>query len=314
MCIHTWEKELDDGTCVTLPCGQCILCRMKRAQNWAIKLIKEASYHKKMCMATLTFDPRKLIDHECGSNVLYSKDLKQSTEHFKKFMKRLRKRFEAGKISYFKIGEYGEKHGRAHYHVIFYGIDKNDLKCKPIGKSKKNKTIYGSQILDDCWKLGITTISEVTNATIKYVCNYTLKKIKHIKQKQVPYSKIKNNVPKYYIPKKSQTIMSFSSRNKIGTKWARRYHKEFRKGYIVDSEGQKYGIPKSWKKELERTTQYAPMFKSMQETAEILEEKTMDFLEEARKSGKLSLSNLKKKAWKLEYRLQNNGNQQRLDL
>lgn len=295
MCINPQEIKSYDGQEYKVPCGKCILCRVKRAQNWAIKLIKESYYHKKICMVTLTFDPKKLLEHECGSNVMWSKNLKYSKEHFQKFMKRLRKKFPSGKISYFKIGEYGEKHKRAHYHVIFYGLDINDLKCKKCGMSKKNKEIYTSKIIDDAWKLGICTVSECNNAVIKYVANYSLKKIKTTKNDDW-----------------RKPIMSFSNRNKIGIKWARRNHREFRKGYIEDSEHQKYGIPRSWKKELNRLSVFGPDNKKIKTLLEI-ENKIIEYFENAQKTGALSRENLLKKAKKLEYRIENKS-KERLDL
>ena len=295
MCINLMTVKSSDGNEYKVPCGKCILCRMKRAQNWAIKLIKESYYHKKICMVTLTFDPKKLLDHECGSNVMYSKNLKYSKEHFQKFIKRLRKKFPAGQISYFKIGEYGEKHKRAHYHVIFYGIGVSDLQCKKCGISKKNKEIYTSKIIEDAWKLGICTVSDCNNAVIKYVANYSLKKIKSTKENDW-----------------RKPIMSFSNRNKIGIKWLRRNHKEIRQGFVTDSENKKYGIPRSWKNELKRITAFQPCFKEFEKTLLILEEKNIEYFENAEKTGALKKENLLKKAKKLEYRLENE--KQSLDL
>lgn len=295
MCINLQTVRSSEGEEYKVPCGKCILCRMKRAQNWAIKLIKESYYHKKMCMVTLTFDPKKLIDHECGSNVMYSKNLEYSKEHFQKFMKRLRKKFPSGKISYFKIGEYGEKHKRAHYHVIFYGLGIEDLECKLAGMSNKSKEIYTSKIIDEAWKLGICTVSECNNAVIKYVANYSLKKIKNTKEND------------WRKPK-----MSFSNRNKIGIKWCRRNHREMRKGYLEDSEHQRYGIPRSWKKELEKHSMFKPNKEHIKTLLEI-ENKIVEYIENATKTGALTKENLLKKAKILEYRVENK-NKERLDL
>lgn len=293
MCINPQTVTGIDGIEYKIPCGKCILCRMKRAQNWAIKLIKEGCYHTKMCMVTMTFNPKDLIEHKEGSNVLWSKNLVYSKNHFQKFMKRLRKRFPSGDISYFKVGEYGELHGRAHYHLLLYGIDKNDLKCKIIGKSKKNKEIYQSNIIDDCWKLGMCTVSDVNNATIKYVCNYTLKKLKSTEKRPV---------------------ISFSNRNKIGTKWLRRNHKDIRKGYVLDSENKKYGIPRSWKNELKKVREHEISRIETEKTLLKIEEVITDYLDKAEKNGKLSLDYLLKIAKKREYEINHRNDYQRLDL
>ena len=41
---------------VVLPCGQCLECRCKHAQEWANRIMLEAQYHETSYFVTLTYD------------------------------------------------------------------------------------------------------------------------------------------------------------------------------------------------------------------------------------------------------------------
>lgn len=91
---------------VTLNCGQCRDCRLRRTREWAIRCTHEAQMHDRSSFVTLTFaeDP----------GTVCKKDLQL-------WLKRLRKKM--GKLRYYACGEYGEKFGRPHYHAILFGVD-----------------------------------------------------------------------------------------------------------------------------------------------------------------------------------------------
>ena len=84
---------------VTVPCGQCIGCRLERSRQWAIRCTHEASLWEKNCFITLTYNDENL-----------PKDGSLDVTHFQKFMKRLRKKHGAG-IRFYHCGEYGDKFG-----------------------------------------------------------------------------------------------------------------------------------------------------------------------------------------------------------
>lgn len=255
---------------IQVACRKCILCRQKKCRDWAIKLIKEAQYHKKMCMITLTFSPKfllrpywvkltkykriknkknilgyetKKIRYKTCISPMYITDVKKTGWLVTRFLKKLRKKYnnEENYISFFAVGEHGTKNThRAHWHIIIFGLAKEDLKTINIGKSNKGKEIYYSKEIEKLWSfkklnIGKHTISDVTNKTIKYTANYTMKKLYDNENKEI-----------------YKTTMRFSSQNKIGVKWIRRYHREIRKGYLQDDDGIKYAIPEGWRKELKR--------------------------------------------------------------
>lgn len=45
---------------VTIPCGQCIGCRLEKSRQWAIRCVHEASLYENNCFITLTYSPENL--------------------------------------------------------------------------------------------------------------------------------------------------------------------------------------------------------------------------------------------------------------
>lgn len=279
-------ENKNTGEEIQIRCRKCILCRQKRSRDWSLKLIKESIYHKKMCMITLTFSPKfllrpywvklykykripdkneilgyriKKIKYKTCINPTYIQNVNKTGWLVTRFIKKLR-RFVKEEydeyITFFAAGEHGtQKTHRAHWHIIFFGIDEKMLKSALKGKSKKNKNIYFSPIIHKLWSfkdlnIGDHTISEVTPATIKYVANYTLKKLKKGDKEDVGHSD--DNASSNKWNNVYNTTFRYSNNGKIGIKWIRRFHKEIRKGYLEDQDKVKYGVPEAWKKELKR--------------------------------------------------------------
>ena len=91
---HTIGGSIEhaDRTCLNIPCGQCIGCRLAYSRSWAVRCCHEASLHIFNSFITLTYDPAYLPDS--GS---------LDIEHFQKFMKRLRKKLHPLKIRFFIV-------------------------------------------------------------------------------------------------------------------------------------------------------------------------------------------------------------------
>lgn len=53
---------------VSIPCGQCIGCRLERARQWAVRCVHEASLYEDNCFITLTFDDQFLDKKEVRDN------------------------------------------------------------------------------------------------------------------------------------------------------------------------------------------------------------------------------------------------------
>lgn len=242
---------------VTVKCGRCFTCKREKAQDWAIKLINENQYHKKSCFITLTFDNKILINgNKYGANCSFIYHIENSKKYFTNFIKRLRKKFNNEKLTYFRVAEYGEKTKRPHYHVILWGEDfKNDR--KEVELSKSGHTMYESQILSNLWGCGRCVIEDINSNNIIYTAQYTLKKFKN------------NETEKRYKSK-----IAFSNRSKLSVKWVRRNYNNIIKGYLEDKEGKKYKVPESYKKNLkesEKETYKNAYLKYEQKIMELLE-------------------------------------------
>lgn len=129
------SKLADSFINLSLPCGNCVGCRLERARQWAMRCVDEASLHVENSFITLTFSDKHLPANR-------SLDV----SIFQKFMKRLRKEVEPVKLRFFHCGEYGAKTSRPHYHALIFGFgfpDKKFLKRTPAGE-----LIYTSEMLD----------------------------------------------------------------------------------------------------------------------------------------------------------------------
>ena len=95
---------------VSVPCGQCVGCRLEKSRQWAMRCVHEASLYDENCFITLTYDDEFL---PVGGSL--------DKGAFPRFMKRLRKKFEPRRIRFYHAGEYGDRFGRPHYHALLFG-------------------------------------------------------------------------------------------------------------------------------------------------------------------------------------------------
>lgn len=148
---------------VTVPCGQCIGCRLERSRQWALRCMNEASLHDENCFITVTYDD----DHIPALGSLRKAD-------FQKFMKRLRKHFPERKVRYYHAGEYGDRTGRPHYHACLFGFDFPD---KVAWSVRNGFPVWRSVVLETLWPFGQSEIGSVTFESAAYVARYIVKKV-----------------------------------------------------------------------------------------------------------------------------------------
>lgn len=149
---------------LTLPCGQCVGCRLERSRQWAMRCIHEASLYEHNCFVTLTYD---------DAHVPLDGSLNHS--HFQLFMKRLRKAFPTNSIRYYMCGEYGGERGRPHFHVILFNHTFTDLSLWR--KSDADSSLFRSATLERLWPFGFSSIGSVTFESAAYVARYIMKKV-----------------------------------------------------------------------------------------------------------------------------------------
>lgn len=174
-CYHpliAWQTE--DGSIVfaergsirrelTLPCGQCIGCRLERSRQWAIRCLHESQLYLSNSFITLTYNEESLPPY---SSLNYP--------DFQNFMKRLRNVIPP-KVRFFMCGEYGDQFDRPHYHACLFNChfaDREFWRQLPSGAN-----IYRSKTLESLWPNGYSSIGDVTFESAAYVARYCVKKI-----------------------------------------------------------------------------------------------------------------------------------------
>lgn len=156
------KSDSETGIGLKIPCGKCIGCKLEHSRQWAVRCMHEKRMHSRSAFLTLTYDPANLPP----GGTLVKRDLQL-------FMKRYRKIAGTG-VRFFACGEYGEKSGRPHYHVLLLNTDFDDR--KPVS-SGSEYTLYTSKILSSLWTVGSHVIGNVDFNSAAYVARYCTKKI-----------------------------------------------------------------------------------------------------------------------------------------
>lgn len=192
---------------VSVPCGQCIGCRLERSRQWAVRCLHENSLHSSSSFITLTYN---------DEHIPYDHGLKK--RDFQTFMKKVRNRM--GPVRFYHCGEYGEDFGRPHYHALFFGLDFDD---KVYWSGEGESKLYVSPALDQLWGKGYALIGNVTFESAAYVARYVTKKITGEKAHE-HYQKVDPETGEVFQIEPEYTTMS--RRPGIGKGWYDRYKKE----------------------------------------------------------------------------------------
>ena len=139
-------------------CGKCYECKQERARNWTYKIWLESLSYKENCFITLTYKNDKK-----GKN-LDKKDLQN-------FIKRLRKNNKID-FKYFGAGEYGERHGRAHYHIIILGWQPKDIRSMYGARSNRGNKLYTSKLIHNTWGMGRIVVQPFGVDEVGYLSLY----------------------------------------------------------------------------------------------------------------------------------------------
>lgn len=219
---------------VTIPCGQCIGCRLERSRQWAIRCVHEASLYENNCFITLTYSPENLP----SDNSLHK-------DHFQKFMKRLRKAF-GQKIRFFHCGEYGENFARPHYHACLFNID---FKDKELIRNQRNIKLYKSKTLEKIWPYGYSTIGDVTFESAAYVARYVTKKVTGKKALE-HYTTIDYSTGQI-LNERSPEYVTMSRKPGIGKPWLEKYQTDVYPDDFIVLRNKKLKPPKYYNSQYE---------------------------------------------------------------
>lgn len=214
---------------MTVPCGQCIGCKLERSRQWAVRIMHEVQMHSENSFVTLTYDK----EHLPGRGMLCLTD-------WQLFMKRLRKFYGTERISFFHCGEYGEvcdvcrkskpvcrcgkwspTLGRPHYHAVLFGVHFPDQRLYE--RNERGDSLYESPTLTRLWGNGQCLIGAVTFESAAYVARYCCSKItgdraaKHYRRVDRETGEV------YFLPPEYATM---SLRPAIGRSWFEKYSAE----------------------------------------------------------------------------------------
>lgn len=154
VCFSPFFTVSENGKIVGFPCGKCPVCLQKRANEWSLRVSLESRMYDDLAFVTLTYSPE----------TLYSNELIPS--HLSSFIKRLRTYAQRsgfqGKIRFYGVGEYGEKRGRPHFHIVLFGLPQFFWRC-----------------IKDAWNGSIVDIQKprTVDAVASYVAGYVVKKL-----------------------------------------------------------------------------------------------------------------------------------------
>lgn len=246
---------------LTIPCGQCLGCRIDYSRQWACRMMLEHEYYPNSCFVTLTYDDDHLIDepvswnwidrngrlravlqqpnlvehidYDTGEVCTYKTLNRGSNSDLTLFLKRLRKHFESpdpeSRIRFFACCEYGEKSKRPHIHLILFNCDFPDKKFK---ERSGKFGYYISDTLADLWPFGYHLICDVSYETCAYVARYVTKKAKGL------------DADEYRSHSMEPEYAQMSRRPGIGKHWFDDHGEDAYNTYIINLLGKKYVPPR----------------------------------------------------------------------
>lgn len=237
-----WKKPAKYKEEVTVGCGQCIGCRLGRAQKWALRCAHEMQLHPTNSFVTLTYDDKHLPN-----------DYSLQKDHLQKFFKRLRRAIEPKRISYFACGEYGDENWRPHYHAIIFGYNFPD-RLSTSFVATQNEYFLSPQ-LASLWTYGNHSITDANYKTAAYTARYVLKKITgdkaedHYTRTIMDWNEVTGEVNYYLEDAKLTPEFATMSRNPaIGKKWFEKYKDDVYPSDYLIVDGYKVPVPEYYDK------------------------------------------------------------------
>lgn len=219
-----------DSHAIPIPCGQCLGCRLDKANEWAIRCVHEAKLYRRNCFITLTYND----DNLPADNSLHR-------EHLQLFIKRLRRNLDYDKsikIRFLACGEYGSLNMRPHYHILCFGWFPSDV--RKLSALTSGYNLFRSPLLERLWPYGFNTVGAVTFESARYVAKYSLKK------------QIGQNAAMYDLLGIKPEFVGCSLKPGIGADFFKQYSEDIiTQGFCVVN-GQKYKIPDYYLKLFER--------------------------------------------------------------
>lgn len=220
---------------MTVPCGNCIGCRIDKSRQWALRCVHEAKLHALNSFVTFTYDENNLPYY----NNLYKSELQL-------LLKRIRKQY--GQFRYYACGEYGDTTSRPHFHVIFFGIDFSEDR-KYYKQTKGGEKLYKSEKLNSVWGNGFAVIGNFNYATAAYTARYVMKKVTG-KSAQSHYTRTDIRTGEVYQLNPEFALMSLKPG--LGSGWYEKFKTDAFPSDFLVHQGKKHSVPRFYTDKLKR--------------------------------------------------------------
>lgn len=232
-------KEGIPASFLSLPCGQCIGCRVKRSREWALRCVHEAKLHEHNSFLTLTYSPES-CPKDGG---LVVKDLQ---DFWKRLSYRLVGSYSKRPFRYFACGEYGESNLRPHYHACLFGVDFSG--DRELMRPSKFGNLYYSRMLEAEWKHGFCTAGDLTYSSAAYVARYVMKKATG-KLAEERYQRYDSSTGEYWLVKPEFVVMS--RRPGVGSAWFDKWKSDVYPSDEVVFDGKRFRPPRYYDNKLD---------------------------------------------------------------
>lgn len=167
----TSRKSASNGSTLTVPCGQCIGCRLDKQRDWTARICHEARLWPVNAWLTITYDE---------ANLPWDQSL--NLRHWQLFIKHLRRDLAPRQIRFIAQGEYGDQTGRPHYHAVVFNYSSGDLK---IWKPRDGMApIFLAPRLTALWKKGNVFESPFEPGCANYIAAHCVKRLSQEKAEE----------------------------------------------------------------------------------------------------------------------------------
>jgi len=218
----------------TLPCGQCIGCRVRKQVAWGTRIYLASTLQDVNSFATFTYSDEHLPS---DGGLRY--------EHMQAMFHRLRKAILPARFQFYCGSEYGGRFKRPHYHVVFLGW------CPPdevIFRRSGTDTAVVSPFLESVWKLGNVRATLLQPAQCLYVAKHNVDKLSGELADEA-YGRVDKDTGECYLVKPPFARMSrggnVAGRGGIGHSWLELFHGDIAlgEGRGVRVQGREVPIP-----------------------------------------------------------------------
>ena len=236
---------------IQVPCGCCRECLADNSKQWAFRILKEAAQYENNYFVTITYNEDNIPNDRMLDKNFF-------TDFNKKLKTYLSRNGLKSDFRFYGVGEYGSKTARPHYHVIYFGLDLQDLKFEYIDSN--HNLHFSSKLLDQVWQKGFIDIGSVDIGSACYVARYCDKK------RRLTTSEKKDLLEKGIVPE----FAAMSRRPGIGASYYDEAYDRFINGKYYDIEkGKQFKLPLYYTKKFKEILKDTPELDRYEKQAQL---------------------------------------------